>query len=544
MTTDENLNHEFLELRPVLAPKKLFLSGMSIGARVRLLVLTGLFALIITTGLILFSENRLSMAFDKEKEADYITVLAGQLKLSIANARSAEQAFLISKDWTFAEEFHSHLVSVSEVLNQLAQISVVASQQKNLDTIRDGLAQYDEQFSKILDLKKTLGLKGSKLLSQDLQAVAKEARQFDDLLSYLAPSTGAIIEFAGDLRSARAQNLTFARVVSRVIIICGGAFLIVLLTLVGFMVIRSIATPLDELAATVGRLAEENNLDILPAWGSSDSTGAIAKALDHWQEALLDLSRVRLELAQVQNLIKKSSSQKEVADMTAANFGRQEYLPKETVDQVPSELYLEPTPPDFTADPSNGSLSSASRQLTNFSEYVNAAANDVERTGSLIKGLDDTTQKMKKMDALFISIRDQTNLLAFCSGSQTSNFDNIVFSSDEEKKIGDGESFANRDIALCVDVIRDATEQADGISISMRQAMAEVTLMAREIAITSSEQAIEATTKLLFQSEHLQSMLSAVISKVEPTTSVGDAVEDREAEELKGIKPKLPTIKT
>jgi hypothetical protein len=47
--------------------------------------------------------------------------------------------------------------------------------------------------------------------------------------------------------------------------------------------------------------------------------------------------------------------------------------------------------------------------------------------------------------------------------------------------------------------------------------MDEVTRMAREIATTASEQAIEATTKLLSHSEYLQNMLDDVISKVKPS---------------------------
>ena len=61
--------------------------------------------------------------------------------------------------------------------------------------------------------------------------------------------------------------------------------------------------------------------------------------------------------------------------------------------------------------------------------------------------------------------------------------------------------------------------------------MAEVTYLARGIAITASEQALEATTRLLSQSEHLQNLLSDVISRVEPSSVISRKADEGEAEE-------------
>jgi hypothetical protein len=105
------------------------------------------------------------------------------------------------------------------------------------------------------------------------------------------------------------------------------------------------------------------------------------------------------------------------------------------------------------------------------------------------------------------------------------------FSSDEVTKVAIGTGLDDSDISHCIDVIRDATNQAEGIATSVRQIMAEVTRMAREIAITASEQAIEATTKLLSQSEHLQNLLGDVISKVEPSKVVSSEEEKNDAGE-------------
>ncbi len=417
---------------------------------------------------------------------------------------------------------------MSESLNKLVEIPSFSSQQKNLDTIRDGLAQYDEQFSQLFDSKNSIAFLENNRSIKDLGNITKQARQFDDLLSYIALSTNAIVGFSEELKVTRNDNLAFARIMSRFIVICGGGILFVFLTILGFIVIRSIATTLNELASVAVRLARENNLDGFSARYSSDSAGEIAKALSCWEEALSDLFNVRQELIEAQKIIGKSSDRSEVVSMTATSLDREVFLSEKKGNLVPGNLSAVSNKSEFSE---NESLSSASRQLANFSEYVNAAANDVERTGSLIKGIDDSTQKMEKMNALVISVRDQINLLAFCSDQQISNPEK------REKTVG-GQDFVDRDMDFYVDTIRDATEQAIKIAMSVRQEMAEVTRMAREIAITSSEQAIEATTKLLYQSEHLQNMLGAVISKVEEHRVAGSETEKKNVEKAESPKPK------
>ena len=67
------------------------------------------------------------------------------------------------------------------------------------------------------------------------------------------------------------------------------------------------------------------------------------------------------------------------------------------------------------------------------------------------------------------------------------------------------------------DAIRDATERAERTVQSIRISMQMVTSTANEIAATASNQALEATNKLLTQSEYLQSLLDDIIIKMSPS---------------------------
>ena len=165
---------------------------------------------------------------------------------------------------------------------------------------------------------------------------------------------------------------------------------------------------------------------------------------------------------------------------------------------------------------------------------MTAAAGDVERTGALIKGLDDASRQIEEMDSLVTAIRDQTNLLAFRVGPKEPGGDNLVILSGEDKEPAEDSQFPDVNMAKRFDAIRDATNKAERTSAAVRGTMAEVTRMAQEIAATASEQALEATSRLLSQSEYLQNMLDDVISQIQPAKPGTLTLKDSDKKEPPG----------
>jgi ABC-type transporter Mla subunit MlaD len=194
---------------------------------------------------------------------------------------------------------------------------------------------------------------------------------------------------------------------------------------------------------------------------------------------------------------------------------------------------------------SDGPISSVSRRLASFSEYVTAAAGDVERTGALIKGLEAASGQIEEMGSLVTSIRDQTNLLAFRTQprEEGADADNVVILSGEDKEPDEERKFPDVDMAKRFDAIRDATDRAERTVQAVRGTMADINSMAQDIAATASAQALEATSKLLSQSEYLQNMLDDVISKITPAAPGGLVDEGAGPKKPKKKKKKNPTPK-
>ena len=608
MNKDNNLEHEFLHLRPGDEVAPTFMGGQTLRARRRLFLLSGLVALAVFAGLYVFVESRLFTALDDWSRAARLATLVSEMEKGIANARAEEKSFLLKKDPAIADGFGIHLKSVSNALARLSRMPETAAMRKQIATLRDGLGQYDELFAKLVASETALGLTDGTGLSRDLQNAtedlqakfstagyanlagqisrinqegketllsgykkgveeiqkryqtlivfmqetkipkkrkvvlqdllkqhettllaminsrfnfAEETQRFDDLVAYLKPSTDALAGFASSRRDEAALALDSLKTVSRSVISAGGAAAVIVLMLIGLAVIRSMTTPLRDLAAVAGRLADGDRGVTIPARANKCSIGVVARALDNWVRDLSDLEKVRQELEQTRSRLKDALDDLEDQDRIATAAARAALLSEEA-EEAPPPLPAGPIPdPMPAADlPSEitrgGPISSVSRQLASFSQYVTAAADDVERTEALINGLDDASRQIEDMSTLVMAIRDQTNLLAFRSGPKDDGPDNLVILSAEDKEPVEQSRFPDVDMAKRFDAIRDATERAERTTGAVRNTMADVTRMAQEIAATALVQALEATTKLLTQSEYLQHMLDDVISKVKP----------------------------
>ncbi len=473
----------------------------------------------------------------------------------------------LSRDLQNATEDLQAKFSTAGYANLAGQISRI--NQEGKETLLSGYKKGVEEIQKryqtlIVFMQETKIPKKRKVVLQDLLKqhettllaminsrfnFAEETQRFDDLVAYLKPSTDALAGFASSRRDEAALALDSLKTVSRSVISAGGAAAVIVLMLIGLAVIRSMTTPLRDLAAVAGRLADGDRGVTIPARANKCSIGVVARALDNWVRDLSDLEKVRQELEQTRSRLKDALDDLEDQDRIATAAARAALLSEEA-EEAPPPLPAGPIPdPMPAADlPSEitrgGPISSVSRQLASFSQYVTAAADDVERTEALINGLDDASRQIEDMSTLVMAIRDQTNLLAFRSGPKDDGPDNLVILSAEDKEPVEQSRFPDVDMAKRFDAIRDATERAERTTGAVRNTMADVTRMAQEIAATALVQALEATTKLLTQSEYLQHMLDDVISKVKPVgadkkeKSGEDSSAKKNAEDDKGTPPK------
>ncbi|MBT6086408.1 MAG: HAMP domain-containing protein [Rhodospirillaceae bacterium] len=359
-------------------------------------------------------------------------------------------------------------------------------------------------------------------------ALESERQRFGEILAYVAPSTDALSKFGTDLDLVTARRLDRAR--SFALYTIAGATLGIFLWFIfaGMLLIRSIVGPLRAVSEAALRLASGDRGTRIPARGNTDAIGQIARSLDKWIDDLVEADMVGRELEQTRAKLELTAAEAERKVQAAAEQAAAAIRAElETPDPVPEQPIEPPRPEPISAPQEQrgipapletlsgaGPISSISQQLTHFSEYVTAAAHDVERTEALIRSLSDSTSHIEVLGNLVTAIRDQVNLLAFRTSPRdyvaTDRENLIPFNNDERQGMSDPVT-AGR-----LDSIRESTDRAERTLQSVRASMDNVTAIAQDIASTASGQALEATNKLLSQSQYLQNMLDDIMTRIHP----------------------------
>lgn len=400
-----------------------------------------------------------------------------------------------------------------------------------------------------------------------LVRLTKERNGFDDVYNYMAPNLEALDSFAARAVTLAGESLAEAGLLARQAIAGGAAGAILLVVIFGLVFLNAISSALRQVATAAARLAAGERAIEIPARGNVDSVGHVARALDAWMDTLADVDHLRAELEDTRRRLIEALAAPPPAKAAPEPKPEPAKIEPPKVEKVepPQDAKPEPAPeaqpvPETPAPPSvpvpaseprlpgslrmaleedflradrsgAGPIAAISQRLARYSQFVSAAAQDVERTESLIRGLGEATSLVIDLTALVAGFRDQINMLAFKTGGGPSPADidaNLVLFADarlpSDMATEEDERF---------DAIRETADRAERTVRSIHTTIVEIMDVAHAIAATSSNQALEATNQLLHQSESLHAILDDIISKIHP----GDEKPGRRdrGPDLKGI---------
>lgn len=463
------------------------------------------------------------------------TGLSAQLRRTSSALRAA-----------FRESGNENLINQIERIDQQGEETVLSGSKKGVEEIRKrykALAAFvnaaDIPASTRTTIDQMLKTHETQMLSiiNARFELSDQTLRFEELFDYFAPSLTGLAGFAERQRIQATAEVRNVHLFTRYTLAGGSLAIIFWLFFFGLLLIKSLSNPARQIAYAVERIARGASHVTVPAQGNKDDFGRIARMLDGWADTIIEVDQLRSDLQRTHNQLERATGRIDDAnERAAAAEARAEEAEIKALAQP--EIVREPIreetvdKPDYAArsrpsaasqkhtemDVAGGPISSVSQQLQNFTEYVTAAANDVERTEALIKGIDQLTLMVDDIGTLVITIRDQSNLLAFRSPgkdaareSKQSGDDTLIpFSGDGQN----GE--AERVYAQRFDQLREATERTERTAMRIRETLTQVSGIAREIAETASHQALDATNRLLSQSEYLQNMLDDILSRVHP----------------------------
>ncbi len=390
-------------------------------------------------------------------------------------------------------------------------------------------------------------------------ALNSETERFNDILAYVAPSLERLAVFSKDQTVSAIRALEKIQAFARYTIAGGSAAILLWLIFVGLLLMRSMSGGIRAIAISAQRIASGERDVNIPGRGNVDAVGQAARALDRWARDLKQMDLLRQELDQTRRKMNLVMAEADQQASVAVENAKAAFMAGIATEPEPADVYMPapelPPEPLSTAEPEReddpahgptvkqrymptpikpnagvGPISSVSQQLAHFSEYVTAAAGDVERTEQLMLSLHEATGQLESLSGLVTSVRDQTNLLAFHTTTRDprSEAENLIPFNEDGRRHTEG-PFPDQGLAQRFDAIREITERAERTVQAVRISMQSVTAMANEIAATASTQALEATNKLLSQSEYLQTMLDDIVQKITPTSppSITDQANSR-----------------
>ena len=390
-------------------------------------------------------------------------------------------------------------------------------------------------------------------LAQTRLGQIREIARMGEVNLILGQNLKALVTFTRTLSKSARKNFETKQTEIRNIVAGGSAFIIVLFTLVGTILMRSIVRPVKYLAKAAMQLARGDESVTIPAIENQDETGEVAIALTYFRENMIEANTLRKELEyylrdadqrnQYQNqeslTVEATAEQTTPEDDVTAelNVGTLSDLPILNSDATPPEPsqklreteVLEDTPLDLRVtqqnqDERDGTLQStpiseASQLVAQSSQSASSAARDAERCDVMINGLSGALKKIKDIELLLESINDHMSLLAVQTAitNETGSDDpDEVISRPKSPSDGNQRQNPNEFVTDNLDTLQNGTKRAIRAIRQVGQTIQEVNQVALEIATEASNDALDAATMLLHQSEHLRGMLDGLLEKIKP----------------------------
>ncbi len=256
---------------------------------------------------------RKSIATINEGLAQYSEKLGDLLEAGKAGKKTTADGALIRLKATakaledgFVESRTAGLIDTMAAIRRHEKNFLSRTAVNDLELINKNLDELSGLITKasLADKKKTAAADLLKTYRDDITTIAKDRlnwknslRRLDEIHAYLAPSVETLTAFASDKAAAAAEVEQELRHFVRLGAPAFAGALLLVLTLSGFVLMRSIAVPIRTIAGAAIGLAEGKESVAIPLLGNNDDMGELARALASLKTALAGMELLRQDLA-------------------------------------------------------------------------------------------------------------------------------------------------------------------------------------------------------------------------------------------------------
>jgi methyl-accepting chemotaxis protein len=358
--------------------------------------------------------------------------------------------------------------------------------------------------------------------------------RLNEIYAYMIPSVDTLAGFAGNQIKTTERNLRETVKLTRVSLVGGGGFLLIIMTITGVILLRSLTLPIRETAVAAGKLVSGESDVEVPALGNADEIGELARALAIFGATLEEVVQLRSEAhiaraaaeeaeAALQGQTDTTADEAEVPAPVVAEAVVTVKPIKAPALETPQVQLPQPQEPEYRPSvPSNaltGPISTISQQVAQASKNVTDAAYEAERTGALTQRLTAAVRRLTEVRELLSEVEEQADFLVFKPGSKFPREGdapaNLVVLTPESRSSSDQLGVGEEAVGKRFDIIRATNTQVTRAIKDISELIGDAKNTAHDIATTSSEQALKITSDLLKQSEYLRWMLNEQVSKLD-----------------------------
>ena len=255
----------------------------------------------------------------------------------------------------------------------------------------------DEQKAGIADLLKTYRDTVTRT-AKDRLKWKENLLRLDEIYAYLAPSVESLTAFASDKALAAAEAEQELRSFVRFSAPAFTVALLLVLTLSGFVLMRSIAVPIRTVAGAALGLAEGKENVTIPLLGNNDDVGELARALASMQAALAGVELLHEDLAtRTAEAVKGGAVVTELARMRIdLADAKEEAEMYQTAEADAAQLRIEMESLQAEAEKAAAALGEAAQlrnDLANASAEIESGEAEVARLRSEVEALGAEVEK-------------------------------------------------------------------------------------------------------------------------------------------------------
>lgn len=140
------------------SPERTFLGGMRLGTRSTLFLLFGLIVALALGYALYDSDRRATETLDQLKYSQRIADLVARIESGALNLMANERDFVRTRDTRYAENYKRTSAQVQDALSEIQAVRLPDSLKKDISTIGDGIAEHAQQFEKVVETQKILGV--------------------------------------------------------------------------------------------------------------------------------------------------------------------------------------------------------------------------------------------------------------------------------------------------------------------------------------------------------------------------------------------------